>query len=112
MKVKIEVTDEKGKVHFAEVELEQLKGKPTKIRAAPPSPAKKPLSLPERILLLRDKGFFKQPKVYPEVHAEIQKTYYCDPDRVGVALIRLHERKQLRKTAREYEGERMVAYVW
>jgi hypothetical protein len=69
-------------------------------------------ALPERILELRDKGFFPQPKTAREVQAKLNPVYSCEVDRVMMALLRLNERKQLRKASKVVDGKRQVAYVW
>lgn len=68
--------------------------------------------LPDHIVLLRDDGFFKQPRTAKEVHAKLQSQYHCDLNRVEVALLRLQKRGKLRKTSKVAEGKRQVAYVW
>ncbi len=75
-------------------------------------------SLPERIIALRDSlDFFRTSKTSEEVLAEFQDsskpTYYpCEPDRVGMALVRLIKRGELRKISKEIEGKKKIAYVW
>ncbi len=68
--------------------------------------------LPSHILALRDKGFFAKPKTAAEVHAELQATYHCEPNRVQMALLRLQRRKELRKASKTVERKVQVAYVW
>src|SRR5881397_3657400 len=108
MKVKIEVTDDKGRIYTGELELEQTAqgGRRNDLRD---TRAKDSSSLPQRIIRLREKGYFASPRVYTEVHTEIQKEYPCDPDRVRVALIRLQRNKQLRKTSKNYGGKDLAA---
>lgn len=74
--------------------------------------SKKPLSLSERILALRDKGFFKQSKSDLEVHSEILKNYACNRTRVSVELLRLSKRDKLRRTEKLENGRKVVAYAW
>lgn len=84
-------------------------------RRRPPVRAEAPASprrLPAWILKLRDEGLFKQPKTVNEVHAKLQSHYSCDPNRVAVALLRLQQRKQLRKTSKGVGDKKQVAYVW
>jgi hypothetical protein len=69
-------------------------------------------ALTERILELRDKGFFPRPKKGREVQAKLNPTYACEVDRVMMALLRLKKRKQLRKTSKSVDGKKQVAYVW
>ncbi len=60
--------------------------------------------LPSHILGLRDDGFFKEPKTASEVHGKLQSKYHCEPDRVAMALLRLHRRRRLRKSSRWSTG--------
>jgi hypothetical protein len=69
-------------------------------------------SLPGYILALRDAKFFRQAKTANEVHEKLQPTYGCAPNRVFMALKRLMERKQLRKTSKKVDKKNQVAYVW
>jgi hypothetical protein len=111
MKVKIELIDDSGRIYQGEIDLQGSKVPRT--RASTKSPReKRVLTLPLRVLGLRDKGFFSKPKVSPEVYDEIKKTYYCQRDRVTMALIRLQKNKELRKATKVYGGKKMNAYVW
>jgi hypothetical protein len=47
-----------------------------------------------------------------DVREKLQPTYHCDVDRVAMALLRLHKRKQLRKTKKAVGKKRLIAYVW
>jgi len=78
--------------------------------ADPKRPSK--AGLPEKILALRDKGFFSQPRTGNEVQAKLNPTYPCELDRVLMALLRLMKRKKLRKASKIVEGKKQVAYVW
>jgi hypothetical protein len=69
-------------------------------------------ALPERILALRDKGFFAQPKTAREVQAKLNPSYACEVNRVAMALLRLKARKKLRKASKVVDGKKQVAYVW
>lgn len=69
-------------------------------------------ALPDHILRLRDSGFFKQPKVSREVHQKLGSSYPCDSNRVTMALLRLKNRKQLRKASKIVGDKKQVAYVW
>src|SRR6266404_2680437 len=68
-------------------------------------------TLPARILELRDKGFFAQPKTSRDVRAKLSTSYPCELNRVEVALPRLGERKKLRKASKLTDGRRQAAYV-
>jgi hypothetical protein len=69
-------------------------------------------ALPNHILRLREAGFFKQPRVSREVHEKLGSTYPCDANRVTMALLRLKNRKQLRKASKNVSDKKQVAYVW
>lgn len=71
-----------------------------------------PEGLPSHILDLRDRGFFKEPKVASEVHGKLKSNYHCALDRVVMALLRLQRRKQLRKSSKMIGKKQQVAYVW
>lgn len=79
-----------------------------------PRPAKKSSKngLPDKIIALRDKGFFSQPKTARDVQAKLNPTYVCEVDRASTALLRLVERKKLRKASKQIDGKKQVAYVW
>lgn len=68
--------------------------------------------LPSHILELRDKGFLKQPKTAKEVQIKLEPTYSCHINRVAMALLRLHSKKQLRKTSKIVDEKKQIAYVW
>jgi hypothetical protein len=69
-------------------------------------------ALPMHILKLRDARFFNPPKTYMETHAKLQPIYACEPNRVAVALVRLNDRKQLRKTSKRVGKKKLIAYGW
>jgi hypothetical protein len=69
-------------------------------------------ALPDKIIDLRDKGFLVQPKTARDVQAKLAATYICEVDRVSMALLRLVERKKLRKAFKLVSGKKQVAYVW
>lgn len=70
------------------------------------------VSLPALILPLREQGFFKQPKTPEEVHKRLQSIYPCDLNRVEVALLRLHKKRQLRRISKVVKDKKIIAYVW
>jgi hypothetical protein len=69
-------------------------------------------SLPEYIVELRDNHFFSQPKTADETHGKLKAKYHCEPNRVAVALLRLSNRKELRKATKTVNGKKCKAYVW
>jgi hypothetical protein len=69
-------------------------------------------TLPDRILELRDKHFFKQPRTGRDVQEKLRDAYPCELDRVAMALLRLMNRKKLRKASKLVDGKRQIAYVW
>jgi hypothetical protein len=70
------------------------------------------LTLPDQVLELRERGFFKEPRTARETHEELQPIYACEANRVVMALLRLNERKQLRRTSKIVGKRKVVAYVW
>lgn len=68
--------------------------------------------LPDHIIELRTRGFFAQPKSAGETHQKLKGTYHCEADRVAMALLRLAERKQLRKASKVIDKKTFQAYVW
>lgn len=70
------------------------------------------MTLSKHILALREKDFFKQPKISSEVHAKLEASYPCALNRVEVALVRLHKKRMLRKTSKPINKRRLSAYVW
>jgi hypothetical protein len=69
-------------------------------------------TLPKWILGLRSTGFFKVPRTAREVQEKLQSGYPCEVDRIAMALLRLNERKELRKASKIVDGKKQVAYVW
>lgn len=69
-------------------------------------------TLSDFILELRGEGFFVNPKIPEEVYAELQERYHCEQNRVAVALIRLADRKELRRTSVLVGAKKFKAYVW
>lgn len=69
-------------------------------------------SLQDFIIELRNSGFFSQPKISQEVHTEIIASYPCELNRVEVALVRLADKKQLRKSSKIISDKKFKAYVW
>ena len=76
------------------------------------TPAKDKRKLTDHILELRNKGFLSQPKTAEEVHKKLQETYHCELNRVAVALLRLSNRKQLRRASKVIDKKTYQAYVW
>lgn len=69
-------------------------------------------TLPERISHLRDSGFFAAPRTARGVQEKLASSYPCEVDRIAMALLRLNERKNLRKASKVVDGKKQVAYVW
>ncbi len=69
-------------------------------------------TLPEHILSLREAKFFSQPRTSDEVHKELQPTYACEDNRVAMALLRLANKKQLRKATKVINDREYKAYAW
>jgi hypothetical protein len=68
--------------------------------------------LPGHILRVRAEGYFSQPRTAREVHDKLAPTYACEINRVAMALLRLNDRKQLRKASKVVNKRKQVAYVW
>jgi hypothetical protein len=75
-------------------------------------PSNEKQNLPDHILNLRTKGFFSQSKTATETHQKLKGTYHCEIDRVAMALLRLAERKQLRKASKIVGKKKYQTYVW
>jgi len=69
-------------------------------------------TLQGHILSLRGKSFFSMSKTPGEVHKRLQGSYSCEPNRVAMALLRLANKKQLRKVFKKAGSKRHKAYVW
>lgn len=69
-------------------------------------------SLSDHLMDLRDKSGFSKPLTSDEVYEKIQGIYSCELNRVKVALIRLADRKELRKASKIVNGKKYKAYVW
>jgi len=104
----------KKKVENIEKKLEIDNAEPSKQKEKPatkkPSGNKK--SLPVHIIELRDGGFFSQSKTAQETHAKLGVKYPCELNRVAVVLVRLAERRQLRKASKVINKKEYQAYVW
>ena len=68
--------------------------------------------LPEHILALREKNFFREPRTSAEVHVALLETYHCVPNRVQMALLRLLRSRELRKAVKKIGDREHAAYVW
>lgn len=68
-------------------------------------------TLADHILALRTEGFFKQPKTPNEVYEKVNLSYPCEKKRVGVELIRLQDKKELRKISGRVGKLKQVSYV-
>lgn len=69
-------------------------------------------SISDHVIELRNSSFFSQPKTAEETHAKLGRIYPCELNRVAVALVRLTERKQLRKASKVIGKKKYIAYVW
>ncbi|MDD5302740.1 MAG: hypothetical protein PHS14_06475 [Elusimicrobia bacterium] len=68
-------------------------------------------TLPDHILELRDKGFFSKPQTSTDVHEALNDTYPSEFDRVAMALIRLADRKELRRLTKTVDGKKYKAFA-
>jgi hypothetical protein len=115
MKIEFKITDDSGRSYHGAADLRAVAAEtPSTIATDPRSGSKaaQKLSLPDRLLQLREGGFFQQPRTAVEVHSKLLETYHCLLDRVQMALFRLLRRRQLRKTTKRTTEEEQVAYVW
>ncbi len=69
-------------------------------------------NLTGHIIILRDNNFFSAPRTATEIHQKLKETYHCELKRVGVALLRLAKRRQLRKSKKVIDNKTYQAYVW
>jgi hypothetical protein len=86
--------------------------RPAAHAAARPSKSGNANTLTDHILRLRDTGFFKQAKTAKDVHVKLQSQYFCELNRVMMALLRLQRRKLLRKATKMEGKKKQTAYVW
>lgn len=70
------------------------------------------MNLTDHILAARNGMYFSKPKTAEEIHKNLQGTYHCDLNRVAVALLRLADRRMLRRTTKAVNGKKYQAYVW
>lgn len=69
-------------------------------------------ALPSHIIKIRGQGYFREPRTAGEVKQKLAPTYRCETNRVAMALLRLNERKELRKASKVVGKKKQVAYVW
>lgn len=113
MRVEFRLTDDDGKNYQGVAELRRV----TTVRGTDESLIHTSIGpeitgLPGHILALREGGFFREPRTPSEVHAKLLETYHCLLNRVQMALLRLHRRRELRKTTKKIDEQEQVAYVW
>jgi hypothetical protein len=115
MKIEFKITDDSGRSYHGAADLLAVT---TDVRAtiAPDHretlKTVEKLSLPDRLIQLREVGFFQQPRTAAEAHSKLLENYHCVLDRVQMALLRLLRRRQLRKTTRTINDQEQIAYVW
>jgi len=112
MRITFTVTDNDGHTYEGAAEL-----KPSdRPIATPNSPQEEAQAeqkgLPERIIALRDGGFFREPRTPNEVHTKLLEGYHCALNRVQMALLRLQRRRELRKATKRVGDQECAAYVW
>jgi hypothetical protein len=94
MRIEFKLTDDRGKSYQGVAELGEVtggRGPGTSHTANPTGPEVK--GLPAHILVLRREGFFCEPRRPEEVHAKLMESYYCELNRVQMALLRLHRKR-------------------
>ena len=97
---------------LADAVLQGRAKRPAARAAAKPTKSGDANTLTDHILRLRDAGFFKQAKTAKGVHAKLQSQYFCELNRVMMALLRLQRRKLLRKATKMEGKKKQTAYVW
>lgn len=105
-----EIEKIKGKLKNHERRISALESPPSKPKSLQITKGKKSLS--DYCIELRDKGFFSQPITAEETHKKLQGVYLCELNRVAMALLRLANKKQLRKTSKIVSEKKYKAYVW
>jgi len=113
MKVEFRLTDNDGKNYLGIAELRPVAAGHGADEVEVHNPAGPDVKgLPGHILNLREAGFFREPRTPTEVHAKLIETYNCLVNRVQMALLRLHRRRELRKATKKIGDQGQVAYVW
>ncbi len=69
-------------------------------------------TLSDYIIELREGGFFSKPQTADNTHKKLQGTYSCELNRVRVAILRIANKRQLRKATVTIAGKKYKAYVW
>jgi hypothetical protein len=113
MKIELRLTDDRGRSFHGVAELQSAEvGSGSDLPGASVSATLDGNSLPARILALREAGFFHEPRTPAEVHAKLSETYHCLMNRVQMALLRLHRKRELRKAIKRVGPQEHAAYVW
>jgi hypothetical protein len=113
MKIEFKITDDSGRSYHGAADLLAVT---TDVRAtiAPDHretlKTVEKLSLPDRLIQLREVGFFQQPRTAAEAHSKLLENYHCVL--VQRALLRFLRRIQIRKTTRTINDQEQIAYVW
>lgn len=71
-----------------------------------------PKTLPDHIAMLREKKFFSKPQTSKETYKKLLESYQCELNRVEVSLLKMADKRQLRKTSKVIDGKKYKAYVW
>jgi hypothetical protein len=117
MKIEFTIIDGNGNRYSGSADLVAETGGAVSVQP-PPSPEpngaeeESRKGLPDHILELRVKGFFREPRTPGDVHQELQSAYPCLVDRVQMALLRLQRRRELRKATKRVGDQEKAAYVW
>jgi len=93
-----------------EQRISALEGDLVKTNVAKVVKDKKPLS--DHVLALRSTGFFSSPRTAEETHKKLMRKYPCEPDRVSMALLRLADKRLLRKASKVIDRKKYKAYTW
>lgn len=117
MKVRLEIIDDVGNNWEGEIELtnNKLEGTPKKVKVSSQkkSNRKSKVTIPDRILELKDDSFFNTPKLSKEVEGELKICgYYYNSKPIMKALLDLVKRKDLRRIKHKNEnGKEVFKYV-
>jgi hypothetical protein len=112
MKLELTLTDDQGRTYQGIAQLKAVSGARNSVKKSNRSAAGPVKGLPGHILALREKNFFREPRTPAEVHATLLETYHCVLNRVQMALLRLHRKRELRKAVKKIGNQDHAGYVW
>lgn len=87
-----------------------MKGVEEKIKK---KPKVERVGLPAKIIEIRNKGFFKESKTVEEARQALKNMGVSYPiDRVGMALLRLARKRELRRFKEERDGKKVLVHAY